>query len=118
MEMCAYVDADFASCESTSRSTTGYAILMSGSAIAWRSIRQSLVTLSTTESEIVAASEATRQVKWYRNILKECGLLNEHPTVMYEDNNGCIGIVKKPENRPRTRHIASKHRYVIEIYEQ
>lgn len=47
----AYCDADFAGDEETARSTTGIVILFGEAPIYWRSQRQTLVTLSSTEAE-------------------------------------------------------------------
>ncbi|KAJ5677664.1 Reverse transcriptase RNA-dependent DNA polymerase [Penicillium maclennaniae] len=52
----AYVDASWASPHDDNRlSTTGYAFILAGAAIIWQSKRQTLVTLSSTEAEYVAA---------------------------------------------------------------
>jgi hypothetical protein len=51
-----YSDADWAGCEVTRRSTSGLLVLFNGSPIYWRSRRQPIVTMSTTEAELVALS--------------------------------------------------------------
>ena len=113
----AYADAAYANCGETSRSTTGYVIQVNGTAIMWRSKRQGFVTLSTAESEVVAASEAGREVVWLRMILKELGFEQDGPTDLKEDNNACIVIATRPEGKGRTRHLNTKHHYVIECVE-
>jgi hypothetical protein len=55
-----YSDSDYAVDKETRKSVTGYVIFMDGSPISWRSKGQKNVTLSTTEAEYVALSEATR----------------------------------------------------------
>lgn len=56
-----YSDADFAGDVDTLRSTTGYVFLINKSLVTWSSQRQKLVTLSTTDSEYVAASTACKE---------------------------------------------------------
>ena len=56
-----YCDADYAADINTRRSTTGYIFVMSEGPISWCSQRQRMVTVSTTESEYVSASEASKE---------------------------------------------------------
>jgi hypothetical protein len=32
-----------------------------------------------------------------------------HSTTIFEDNKGCVDLVKSPKMRPRTKHIALKY---------
>jgi hypothetical protein len=63
-----YSDADCAGCEVTKKSTSGLLVLLYGSPIYWRSRRQPIVTMSTTEAELVALTELSLQGKWLRNL--------------------------------------------------
>ncbi|XP_073841492.1 uncharacterized protein [Musca autumnalis] len=56
-----YSDADYGGCMSTGRSTTGVVACYAGSPISWISQRQPTVSTSTTEAEIIAASEAAKE---------------------------------------------------------
>ena len=56
-----YVDSDYAGCVDNRRSTTGWIYTFVGSAISWRSILQDCTSVSTTEAEYVAASEACKK---------------------------------------------------------
>ena len=51
-----FVDSDWAGCPDSRRSTSGYALMLNGAAISWKSKRQSVVALSTAEAEFIAAS--------------------------------------------------------------
>ena len=66
-----YTDADHAGCPDTGRSTSGYVIKMGTGAISWSSRLQSIVALSTTEAEFVAAVSAGQEMLWLRNLLTE-----------------------------------------------
>ena len=41
------------------------------------------------------------------------GIVEPHSTV-YEDNKGCVDLVKSPKTNPRTRHIAIKYHHFRE----
>ena len=77
-----YVDADWASEEDGRRSHGGYIVAVNGSAIAVRSSRQRIVTLSSMESEYVAAGEAAKEVVWMRQLLKDLGYPQQQATTM------------------------------------
>ena len=57
-----YVDADMAGDRDNRRSTTGYVFTVGGTAVSWVSKIQSVVALSTTEAEYVAATEASKEM--------------------------------------------------------
>jgi hypothetical protein len=76
----AFSDASWATCIETRKSTTGYVILLNGGAVHWRSHRQRIVTLSSTEAEYAAANEVTVQVVWIRRLLNELGFPDSSPT--------------------------------------
>ena len=55
-----YFDVDMAGDRDNRRSTTGYVFTVGGIAVSWVSKIQSVVALSTTEAEYVAATEASK----------------------------------------------------------
>ena len=57
-----YVDADFASDIDSRKSTAGFVFTLGGTAISWASNLQKIVTLSTTEAEYVATTEAEKEM--------------------------------------------------------
>ena len=116
------VDADFAGNWNkkfsddpvTALSRTGYVITYAGCPVIWASKIQTLVALSTTESELIALSSAVREVIAMMNLLKELkgrGIPvpftkpNINCTV-FEDNVGAIEVATTPKYRPRTKHMA------------
>ena len=65
-----YADADGSMAEDR-RAITGYAFLIDGGAVSWSSKRQEIVSLSTTESEYVAATHGMKEALWLRSLLSE-----------------------------------------------
>ena len=85
-----YVDSDWAGCPDSRKSTSGYALLLNGAAISWKSKRQSVVALSTAEAEFIAASSLVQEVTYVRRFLHDLGFPQSLPTPVYEDNTTCI----------------------------
>ena len=81
-----WVDADFAADLDTRRSHTGYVIMMNGGPISWKSVKQKSVSLSTAESEWLAASEAGKELLYLRIIMREFGFPQLGPMYLYEDS--------------------------------
>ena len=75
---------------------------------------QSLIALSTTEAEYIALSTALREVIALIHLLEELEALGfpihkVTPRVSctaFEDNQSCIAIATKHQNRPRTKHLS------------
>lgn len=71
-----FSDADYAADIDTRRSTSGYVFMYANGAISWCSERQKSVSLSTTESEYMAASNAVKELVWLKRMFSE--LLDEN----------------------------------------
>jgi hypothetical protein len=113
------VDADFAgnwikpTAENdpfTARSRTGYVIKYAGCVLLWASKLQTEISLSSTESEYIALSQALREVIPLIALIKELRANNfdiksGKPKILckvFEDNNGALEMATTPKLRPRT----------------
>lgn len=112
-----YTDADFARDIESRRSTTGYAFLIGGSIVTWRSQRQKTVALSTTEAEYMAACEGAKEAVWLRQILIDIGYKQDAATPIYIDNQSAIRLVKNPELHHRTKHIDVRLHFIRGLFE-
>ena len=100
-----WVDSDFASDVDTRRSITGYLLTLNGGPISWKAARQGGVTLSSSEAEFVAASQAGKEILYLRALLKGFACPQQKPTELWEDNASCILMSENPTNRERSRHV-------------
>jgi hypothetical protein len=132
MSLTCYADADFAGNldaqeasdnPDTARSRSGYIVFFSEAPLHWQSKMQTIISLSTAESGLVALSEATRFVKSMMYLLEE---LNERgikvisSSEMYcnvfEDNSAALEMSRVPKMRPHTRHInVMNHHFRSEV---
>jgi hypothetical protein len=111
-----YVDADFAGDQDTRRSTTGYIYTMGSTAVSWVSRLQKLVTLSTTEAEYVAVTEAAKEMIWLKGFLEELGLKQEN-CVLFSDSQSAIHLAKNPVFHARTKHIDLRYHFIRSLLE-
>ena len=107
-------DSDWAGCEDTRRSTTGYVFTMCGGAISWSSQRQSTVALSATEAEYMASTQGAREAVWLRRFLKEIGEKQESVQI-YSDNQSSMRLMRSGVYHGRTKHIDVRHHYVRDL---
>ena len=113
-----FADADWATDKDTRRSVTGYVFELGGAAITWNSKLQPTVALSTSEAEYMAASAATQEAIHLRRLLGDLGFPQEGPTVILEDNMGCICMSENPVMHRRTKHIDIKFHFIREAIER
>ena len=98
-------DSDYARDKDDRKSTSGYVFMLGSGAVAWSSKKQSIVTLSTTEAEFVAATACACQAIWFRRILEELQFKQRGPTAIYCDNTSTIKLSKNPVFHGRSKHI-------------
>ena len=109
-----YADADWASDKDTRRSVTGYLFMLNGGAISWASKLQPTVALSSSESEYMAACYAAQEAIHLRRLMGSLGFTQEEPTIIYEDNMGCIGMSENPIMHQRSKHIDIRFHFLRE----
>jgi hypothetical protein len=111
-----YVDADWAADRDNRRSRAGYVFKLGQSIISWTSVLEPTVALSSAESELMAATLATKQAVYLRDLLEFMGYAQHKPTIIFEDNTACIRLSKHSEFHKRTKHIDIRWFYVREKY--
>ena len=104
----------------TVNSTSGRCFTLGSAVISWASKKQECVALSTCEAEIVAASDAARELVWLRRLLDELGICaaSEGPSPLGVDNKAARDIAYNPELHSKTKHILRRHFYVRDMVEQ
>ena len=110
----AYSDSDLG----TKHSTTGWDIRWQKATISFGSKKQVSVATSSCHAEIVAASEAAKEAKFYRDFATELGFPQPQPTPLLVDNTATIDLAYNPEFHNRTKHIDRRHFYIRELVEQ
>nr|GFA82233.1 hypothetical protein [Tanacetum cinerariifolium] len=74
------VYADYAGCQDTRRSTSGYAQFLGGRLVSWSSKKQKSTAISTTKAKYIALSGCCAQILWMRSQLSDyCFVFNAIP---------------------------------------
>ncbi|KAL0938285.1 reverse transcriptase domain protein [Colletotrichum truncatum] len=111
----AAADASFADNKPSRVSTGGYVVFLAGAPIAWKSKKQTFVTLSTTEAEFINLTPTAIAVKWIRRCLSQLlGKPITTPTIMFTDSANGYDNVMNPLNEARTRHIDVRYKWIIQ----
>jgi hypothetical protein len=116
-----YTDAGYLSDPHNGLSQTGYVFLSGGTAISWKSSKQTMVATSTNHSEIIALYEAAKESIWLRRVHQHvqnaCGInIAPTPIIIYEDNSACIAQVQSGYIKSNiTKHISPKFFYTHEL---
>ena len=88
-DLIGFADAGYMSDPHNARSQTGYVFTCGGTAISWRSMKQTISATSSNHAEILAIHEASRECVWLRSVIQhireDCGLSTgkESPTDGY-----------------------------------
>jgi hypothetical protein len=112
-----YADADGSMAEDR-RAISGYAFLIDGGAVSWSSKRQEIVSLSTTESEYVAATHGGKEALWLRSLISEVFGTLTSPTTLFSDNQAAIALTRDHQYHPRTKHIDVRYHWIRWVVEK
>jgi hypothetical protein len=116
--MHSFSDSDHGGDKVKGRSTGGYAICIGSGAVSWSSKLQSLVALSTTEAEYIAAVEAGKEIIWMRYFLTELGYpIGKTPSKLHMDNQSAISVAKNPEHHGRMKHLDLRFHWLRDTVE-
>src|SRR5579871_329988 len=110
-----YTDANWGGNLDNRRSTGRFVFIFAGRAISWSSKLQETVALSSTESEYMAATQASREVIWFGKLLQEIGYSQDRGiTIILADNQRSINLAKNPTQHARMKHIDIQHYFIRE----
>ena len=112
-----FSDSDYAGDAKMRVSVTGFCIFLLGVPISWQSKGQRSVTLSSSEAEYVALSEAAKEVKFVAQVMMSMGIPVKSPIIVRVDNVGAIFMSENVTTSPRTKHVDIRYHFVREYVE-
>ena len=110
-----YIDAAYGVHTASGKSHTGCAIVIGEAGPVYvKSVKQKIVTKSSTEAELVGLSDQGGQVLHTRNFVDAQGYATG-PAILYQDNLGTMSLVRKGGPcSERSRHINIRHFWLKE----
>lgn len=112
-DLCGYVDADWGGDVNDRKSTSGFVFKLFDCVISWSSRKQSTVSLSSTEAELLALSSCITEACWLKNVLHDFQWVSS-PVIINVDNQAAINIGINPENNKRVKHLDIKYHFIKE----
>ena len=116
-EIAGFFDSDWAGDVGDRKSTSGYAFLLGGAAISWKSTKQTTVALSIAEAEYIALFSASQEAIWLQQLISNLSKKALHKMIIYEDNQSTICLAKNQAVHGRTKHIDIKYHFIRDLVE-
>ena len=93
--------------------------ILNGAAVSWMSGKQSVVARSSTESEYIAASEASSEAVWMKRFITDFGVVPSalDPLTIYCDNMGAIANAQEPRSHKKLKRIKLRYHAIREYVE-
>ncbi|KAL0540208.1 hypothetical protein IC582_024441 [Cucumis melo] len=112
-----YVDSDYTGDLDKNKSTTGYVFTLASGVVSWFSKLQSVVAMSTTEGEYVAATQASKEAVWLKMLLEELGHERKNISLFCGNQSG-LYLARNPAFHAKTKHIQVQYYFVREKVEE
>jgi hypothetical protein len=107
-----FCDSDWASDSEKRIIVTGFILYLMNVPVCWWSKSQKGVTLSSSEAEYVAMSEAVKEVKFIYYLLHDISIEVELPIIVKPDNVGAMFMAQNSSSGVRTRHVNTRYHFV------
>ena len=115
IQLHAWVDASFAT-HADAKSHTGCIISLgaTGGPIYCKSVKQKLVSRSSTEAELIALHDMLPQILWIQHLLTDLGY-DKQTSVIYQDNKSTIMLTERGKtNKGKSKYISLRYFYAKE----
>nr|AAU90206.1 putative polyprotein [Oryza sativa Japonica Group] len=113
-----YSDFNWISDVDEIKATSGYVFTLGGAAVSWRSCKQTILTRSTMEAELMALDTATVEAEWLRDLLMDLPIVEKPvPAILMNCDNQTV-IVKvnsSKDNMKSSRHVKRRLKSVRKL---
>ena len=114
-----FSDVDWAS-HLHHHSISGFAYFVGLGAMSWSAKKQPIITLSSTESEYVALTHASKEAIWLHKLLDKLYFIYpiSLPTTLHCDNQGAIELLKDSKFHAHMKHIDIHFHFICQTVMQ
>jgi hypothetical protein len=111
-------DASYAPDPDNRKSVSASDVFLCGAPVVMKSQGQKIVTLSSTEAELVAAVNCAQDMLYVMRILESIGLKVKKPMVLWVDNKGTVDLANNWSVGGRTRHVEVRMYFLRDLKEE
>ena len=108
-------DANNAQDPESRKSISGGIQTIGGALVGFGSKKQPVVALSSCESELISYTDNCKSIRFIQILVEEL-TSTHHIGLVFEDNAGCIFLVKNEKTGARTKHIDVRYFYGRELF--
>jgi ATP-dependent helicase YprA (DUF1998 family) len=91
---------------------------MGEGAVTWSSKKQPVIALSSTESEYIGLTHASKEILWVQQFLGEIFFKFQTPSQLYSDNQGAIALARNNKYHARSKHIDIRYHFIHQVLER
>ncbi|XP_059595803.1 secreted RxLR effector protein 161-like [Vitis vinifera] len=109
-----YSDASWISSVGDNLSTTGWVFTLGGGAVSWGSKKQTCISHSTMEAELIALAATGKEAEWLRDLMMDIPFTanNVSTVLIHCDSQATLARAYSGVYNGKSRHISIRHEYV------
>jgi hypothetical protein len=110
-----YSDSDYANCDETSCSISGYCFSLGSGAISWMSKKQRVVVDSSCYAEYIALHDSSHKVAFLHELLSGLHFGTSNPMPIHCNNDAAHCLAEDHIDHPNVKHIQMKFHHICEL---
>ena len=118
LDLKVFANVDWVGSLDDRKRTSGGAFFLGKRLVSWTRKKQNYTSQSTVEVEYVAVVVNCSNIVWFKQLLEGMMVEIKDLVVIYCDNTSAINISKNLVMHTKTKHIAIKYKFLIELVQE